>query len=823
MDGSRQTGSAKRRSASLRQHAGWLGGSRRSGLLWRVLALWLLGAGILQGPSLASTRSPGLLSGLSAAADPVQASLHRDPAPASAGSELWLGLRLRHSPGWHTYWINPGDSGLPTTLAWQLPQAWSSPVPSWPIPERIAVGPLMNFGYEGDRWIPMRLRVPEKALPGSHALKVKIEWLMCSDICIPGGAELSLTLEIGSDARPGPSGDPVLKELKAALQEVPRQALEASAEVQGDKVILRLAAALNDSPSAPAKVDYFPEQAGWMVNAAEQNLQRDAQGAWSLVLARESGFADPVDPSGYLRVGSSIYRIHPPGALGDRSQTPGLQAGDHQQTLPAGDLTGSSIALSRASDPTLWTLVLMGLAGGLILNLMPCVFPVISLKLLSLVPRQDRQAQPSGSVPALESSVRRSAWLYAAGVVWSFWLLGLMVVLLQSAGQAVGWGFQLQQPGFVFGMFVLFLLIGANLMGLFEFSGGLMRAASAPQLGAFGSGVLAVVVATPCTAPFMGAALGVSLGQGPLEAMVVFTALALGMTLPYLILVLRPGLIRRMPKPGVWMDWMRKALAFPMFLAAVWLAWVFVLQTTTESVLWLGLSTVLLFAACWVYGSYVQPGLMRSEPRRLGAGFSALLLAAAVLAPLANQPPAGNGFGSSSEQSPERSPERSLERSPERSLERSSERSSEQSSERSSSGPGLPQASGTAPGAGPSASLPLSGSAWAPWSRPAVEAALAAGHLVFVDFTAAWCVSCQANKQLVLGTERVRELFDASGVRSFRADWTRQDPEITEELRRFGRRGVPMYLLLRQGREPLVLPELLTYGLVRDAVSALER
>lgn len=760
--------------------------------------------------ALTSPRSSGLLAGLTAAPEPVEASLHRDQAPASPGAAIWLGLQLRHLPGWHTYWINPGDSGLPTSFAWELPRAWPEPVPSWPMPERIAVGPLMNFGYEGDLWVPLRLQIPASAGAGNYTLKARINWLMCSDVCIPGGADLALNLELGAAQGTPSRVEPALAALKQALQAVPQQEIEAKAEVQGERVILKLARPPGDMPAKVPAVAYFPEQAGWMVNAAPQEFRTDPQGAWWLSLAREAGFTEAIDPRGYLRVGEVSYRIRPPGAPVDpRSSVdaPGA-AGD----LPPGATEQQKASLPRvapsgAADPSLGLLVLMALAGGLILNLMPCVFPVISLKLLSLVPSHaGATARTGGGTARAEGGtaraeggtargedglVRKSALLYGAGVVWSFWLLGLLVVLLQSAGQAVGWGFQLQQPGFVLAMFLLFLLIGANLMGLFEVGGGAMRWASAPQFGAFGSGVLAVIVATPCTAPFMGVALGVSLGQGPIEAMAVFTALALGMTSPYLILVFRPGLIRRLPRPGAWMDWMRKGLAFPMFLAAVWLAWVFVLQTTSQSVLWLGLSSVLLFAACWLYGSHVQPGLMRSEPRSVSAGLSVLLLALAVLAPLAAL-----------------TPEEPLEPS----------RVGEAPGSLRSATPVTALATAPASQPGPAATA-----AWAPWSRLAVEASLNADRIVFVDFTAAWCVSCQANKQLVLGTQRVSELFSTAGVHSFRADWTRQDPEITQELQRYGRRGVPMYLVLRQGREPLVLPEVLTYGLVRDAVASLGR
>jgi thiol:disulfide interchange protein DsbD len=345
-------------------------------------------------------------------------------------------------------------------------------------------------------------------------------------------------------------------------------------------------------------------------------------------------------------------------------------------------------------------------------------------------------------------------------------MLGLIVVILQAGGQQIGWGFQLQEPGFVLMMFLLFLLIGANLLGIFEVGSSLMQWAGKTEFGALGSGVLAVLVATPCTAPFMGAALGASLSRGPIEAMAVFTALALGMSLPYAVLALRPQWIHRLPRPGPWMVWTRKALAFPMFFAAVWLAWVYVLQTDPTSVLRLGFSAVCLIAACWLYGERVQPGWTLSQPRPWSATLSLVLVLLSLLLPLQG------GLG--------------VKRA-----DREAHRTS---------------------------ALLQPATAWMPWSPEAVEQALLSDAIVFVDFTAAWCVSCQVNKQLVLSSDEVSALFALQKVQSFRGDWTKQDPRITATLAQYGRRGVPLYLVLRRGRSPQVLPEVLSYGLVRDAV-----
>lgn len=706
--------------------------------------------------------------------EPVKASLHAEPSIDASDRSLWLVLRLEHAPGWHTYWLNPGDSGLATQVEWSLPRDWPQPKALWPMPDRIPVGPLMNFGYEGDLWVPWRLDLPKEPKPGSYPIKAHVRWLMCSDVCIPGEAKLGFELMLPASRQPQSA------EMRKALAQVPQKTLRMHDRRDGERLILSVepsseeARALADGRTlAKQSIRYFPEQAGWMINPAQQVLEPDPQGGWTLPLSLDPSFREKVLIDGYMQIGSSSYRV-----IGPRSANNMGSASNYAPTArstPATELSSTQQGLAL--------LMLMGLIGGLLLNAMPCVFPVIGIKLLSLVPPAElppvSHHEPSaragqawgggaGAGPpqaAIERGVRNAALFYGLGVLLSFWALGLIVVLLQAGGQSIGWGFQLQEPGFVLAMFWLFMLIGANLLGLFEVGSGLMRWAAQPQLGAFGSGVLAVLVATPCTAPMMGAALGASLSQGPVEAMAVFTALALGMALPYAALVIRPQWIHRLPRPGPWMVWIRKALAFPMFLAAVWLAWVFVLQTDQQSVLRLGFSAVLLLCATWLFGEVVQGAWMRSERRPWTSAFSLMLLLGSLIIPLA--------------------------------------------ATRSSAD--LPMTSQS----------PKQGQqAWADWSPEAVEAALDQDEIVFIDFTAAWCVSCQANKQLVLETKQLSDFFASQKVRSFRGDWTRQDPRITETLAQYGRRGVPLYLVLRRGRQPQVLPEVLTYGLVRDAVLA---
>ncbi len=408
--------------------------------------------------------------------------------------------------------------------------------------------------------------------------------------------------------------------------------------------------------------------------------------------------------------------------------------------------------------------LLFGVIGGLILNLMPCVFPVIGLKVLAFADRS------RGSAHA-----RRAAASFAGGVLVSFWLLAALLVVLRGAGQAAGWGFQLQSPVFVSLMALLFVAIGLNLAGVFEVGLLLTRLGNRDPLAtgeggalaSFGSGVLAVLVATPCTAPFMGSALGYTLGRPAVEVLAVFSAVAVGMAAPYVLLGAFPAALRWLPRPGRWMESFRQFLVFPMFATVAWLAWVLGQQAGIDAVLALGVGAVLVAMAAWLYGRFVQGGTRR---RAL-----ALVLASASLA-------AGAWLAVDGAR-------------------------------------GLP---GPASSSARSSAASPPDTAWAAWSDRAVLDAVAAGRPVFVDFTAAWCVSCQANKKLVLERASVAAEFERRKVLRLRADWTSRDATIGAALARHGRNGVPLYLLYVPGEpQPRILPEILTVGAVSDALAAI--
>lgn len=380
-----------------------------------------------------------------------------------------------------------------------------------------------------------------------------------------------------------------------------------------------------------------------------------------------------------------------------------------------------------------------------------------------------------------DAASRLGALAFAAGVIVSFWALAALLLLLRAGGEAAGWGFQLQSPAFVAAMAMLFVAIGLNFSGVYEIGAAMTRLGALdagrrphPLLGSFGSGVLAVLVATPCTAPFMGSAMGFTLASSAGEAMLVFTAIALGMAAPYVLLGFFPQALRFLPRPGRWMETFRQVLAFPMYATAAWLAWVLGQQAGIDAVFALAIGAVLLALAAWLYGRFVQQGTPAVRPavRPFAAALAVLALALGVWTAW-----------------PTDAPQALV-----------------------ASVPGSARAGSAAPSA----------SDWEPWSEARVREARAASRPVFVDFTAAWCVSCQANKRLVLERDAIVAQMAKLGVLRLRADWTSRDPRITEALARFGRNGVPLYLVYRPDeREPRVLPELLTPGIVREALAGL--
>ena len=708
--------------------------------LFRMLpAMIVLGSG-LSPVAAAPVIAPHAEAELIAAATAVQ-----------AGKPILVALRLRHDPEWHTYWKNPGDSGMPTRISWTLPPGFSAGPILWPVPQRIPVGPLTNYGYGGEVLLLSEITPPSTfSGAGPVRLAARADWLICKDICLPGGAVLDLDLDLDlktGPAAPGPWATR-LEQAKAALPAA-LSGWEASARPGANLIELTLAPGTPDAP-APTAVTFFPDQPDVIDNAAAQRLDRTADGSLRLSLVASPQFKGKAGTLSGIVTGAPGFGGGVVAATVAMAYPGGLPV--HAAAPPqAGEMTAGDIRAAAAADAGGVGLALaLGLAfvGGIVLNLMPCVFPLVSIKVLCF-------AQDAGS-PA---RVRSQGLAFAAGIVACFWVVAGVLLALRASGSMLGWGFQLQSPPIVAGLTVLFFALGLNLSGVFDIGLHLQTKAGTVQqgnglTGAFLSGLLATVIATPCTAPFMGAALGFALTQSPSVAMLVFTALALGMAAPYLILGFQPRLLRWLPRPGRWMETLRQILAFPLYLTVVWLLWVLSAQAGMDATIHLLAGLVLVAAGLWAWG--------RFHLRHQGYAMAASL---ALLA-------AGLAWGWPGE---------------------------------------------AAPGA---ARMVATGDAWEPYSEAALGTERGRGAPVFVDFTAAWCVTCQVNKRLVLESAAVKQAFAAAKVVRLRADWTSRDASITRALAKLGRSGVPVYVVYPAGGgEPRLLPELLTSDVVLDAIA----
>ncbi|WP_460479036.1 protein-disulfide reductase DsbD family protein [Comamonas humi] len=682
------------------------------------------------------------------------------PDGIAPGKPLQLGLLLEHQPEWHTYWKNPGDSGLPTQLDWQLPAGWDAGEIAWPTPHPIRIGSLVNYGYEGKVLLPVPVQVSTMFAPAAGQREVTVQlhaqWLVCRVECIPEQGDFSLTLPLaGTTALFAADFAAAAKQAPVALKG------ESRATVDGDFLQLSasgLPAALQGQP-----LTILPEQGEALHHAMQDG--KDLQQSWSgatwqarVPLSASRGpapealplvltTADHRNADGAIAWRTEAALDQPWTAAARAEVSPALQA------ALAANAAGAAPAAPAGSSPSLWLALLGGLLGGLILNLMPCVFPILAIKVLGFASHGSDLGRQ-----------RASGLAYTAGVVLSFLALGALLLALRAAGQQLGWGFQLQSPLTVAVLAALFTVIGLNLAGVFEFGHFLPSSlaghqARHPVVNAFLSGVLAVAVASPCTAPFMGASMGLAVSLPTAQALLVFAALGVGMALPYLLASWVPAVARWLPRPGAWMDTFRRAMAFPMFATVVWLVWVLGQQSGIDGAATLLALLVALAAVVWALTL---------------AGRTRWVLATAFIAVSAALVGA--------------------------------------------SGKNILQAA-VAPAqaqAGGDAAQP-----WQPWSADRVAQALAQQQPVFVDFTAAWCVTCQYNKRTTLSHPDVLAGFAERKVELLRADWTRQDPAITAALSQLGRSGVPVYVLYAPGKPPVVLSEILSTGEVLEALRTL--
>lgn len=663
---------------------------------------------------------------------------------ARAGGEVQLALRQAIDKGWHTYWRNSGDSGAPTELIWTLPAGWTAGEIVWAPPSRKPIGPLMNYGYSGEVLLPVAVRVPDSAPAGQTVtLRVKAAFLVCSDICIPEDADLSLDMKVvAGDPAPDANWGP---RIQAALDAAPRPGQVQAVLASGPAGLKIAATGPGVSGGTALDAYFFPYAPAVIDHAAPQTLDRGPEGL-TLTLKPAPGASTPATLEGVLAVDGRVYEIEAaPGAAPAGASGLGPPPPQPVSLDDAGGLAGA---------------LLFAFLGGVILNLMPCVFPVLAMKAASLAGHgHDRAA------------ARAQGLAFLAGVMATFLGLAALLLAVRAGGAAVGWGFQLQSPPVVAGLALLMLTVGLNLSGLFEIGASLQgfgagAASRGGTIGAFLTGALAVVVAAPCTAPFMAPALGWAMTQPAALSLAVFAGLGLGFAAPFTLAALAPGVLSRLPRPGPWMDTFRKVLAFPMYGAAAWLAWVLAVQAGPDLLARLLAAGVAQAFACWLAG-LAQKRASLGQPARL-LGVAALSVAALSVAAAVWPTPA-------------------------------------QAVADSSAGTGTD----------------ASGLAYEAYTPERLAALRAEGRAVFVNYTAAWCVTCQVNERVAFSTRTAAEAFAGTGTVYLKADWTRRDAVIAEDLARFGRAGVPLYVVYPAGGgEPEILPQLLTPGMVAQAVRA---
>lgn len=690
-----------------------------------------------------------------AAENHVKASLVAAETSIQPGRPFTVALRLEHEEHWHTYWLNPG-TGLATSLTWKLPEGFKAGAIQWPAPHVLKdhTNTVVGNGYEGETFLLVTI-TPPASLPagGQVQLKALAEWLMCSDVCIPGHGNVELALPVSTDT---PKPDPAWSDkIAATAAHLPRALPEWNVAASRDaKNITVTVTPTGPVAHVPSDLHLFADD-----NLVAYELPQTVKpaGQRAFILTAPISPDGPADATHFHGVITSENGWTGDAAMrGLRVDVPFSAAAAIAVSPVAGASPSSpSMGIPSAAPATLGATLLLALIGGLILNLMPCVFPVLGIKILGFV---NQAGHDRGKVVG-------HGLVFALGVLLSFWTLAGVLAILRAGGSQLGWGFQLQSPAFVFTLAALMLVFALNMSGVFEFGlsatsvGGNLQTKSG-FLGSFFTGVLATVVATPCSAPFLAPALGAALALSTVESFAIFTAIAIGLALPYLLLSIFPNAVKVLPRPGAWMETFKQFMAFPLYATVGYLVWVLAGQVSDEGLQNVLFGLVLVALGVWFYGRWNAPG---SSAGRARFGVSALIVVAA----------AGLWLGWP-----------------------------HQARAQTSTG-----------------GVSSSGIQWQPWSAEAVAKLRSEGRIVYVDFTARWCATCQANKKLVFHSDDVLNEFAAKNIATLRADWTNQDPLITAELARYHRSAVPFNLIWFPGKnEPTILPELLTPGIVLDAL-----
>ena len=677
--------------------------------------------------------------------DHIEVELIAETVSVQPGTAFWVALRLNTDEHWHTYWRNPGDSGLATTIEWQLPAGASVSGIHWPYPQRFSVQNIASFGYGSEGFLMAAIR-PPSYWPGGDTFPItaRASWLVCNDICIPGRAELSLNLPITTAP---PALDlrwrNAFKSARARIPIVDGQWQTAFTEQDG-QVYLQIEAR-RPVFAAAKSIEFFPGARNVVANSAQPELIWDND-ILRLKQARSAEWeAMPARLGGVVVVTTATkataYRI---------SAAPGLEV------VPA--LFDKTAQTHGPSTQDLLIMGLLAMAGGLLLNLMPCVFPVISLKAISLVE----------TVHNSHHAQRMHGVAYTLGAMVFFTLVAGVLILLRASGSTIGWGFQLQSPWFVALLAYLLFVLGLSFSGFLELGSRFMgigdSLASRPDhVGSFFTGALAAVVASPCTAPFMGTAIAFALAQPSLSTLVVFAALGFGMALPFLLIAFIPPLANVLPKPGAWMMIFKQMMAFPLYLTAVWLLWVLGRQTSATGMAAVLVGMVLLMFGLWTW-QLRQKAKGRWHDVCVGITVATLLATFLIVQ--------------------------------------------------------SPLLTASKPGTLRPADHTGGGLAWQPYDAEQLAKLRAEATPVFVNMTADWCISCIANERVSLSFPTVKQAFKDNNIVPMKGDWTNRDPEITRVLERFGRNGVPLYVFYpaSSNAEPIVLAQLLTPMYLLDVI-----
>ncbi|HNQ91898.1 MAG TPA: protein-disulfide reductase DsbD family protein [Alphaproteobacteria bacterium] len=674
-----------------------------------------------------------------------------------AGETLTIAIQQLHAPEWHTYWKNPGDSGESTSISWRLPEGFKAGYLEHPAPHKIPYGPLMNYGFGGEVVLLTTITAPDHVQGEEVTLTADISWLVCKDICVPEFTKATLVLPVATVQNSAHETDPeFFAHVRAAMpQQVVWQGMLEEQDQTLELTFKPDEAALAELAHA-SDLFFFPEEWGILLNAAPQEFKVE-NGHLNIVVQRDTRPLSAIkDLKAVLRY-TTENQIEKAVAL-DMAVT----AAPMQQK----ETTAAFTPLPSPEETvTIPQAIILAILGGLILNLMPCVFPVLSMKALSLVKMSSREQKHA----ALHGI------FYTAGIMVCFAGIATALIALKSVGEEIGWGFQLQNPVVVLLLAYLLFVMALNMSGFFEFKGHLFSnighklAAHHGYAGTFFTGMLATIVATPCTAPFMGTAMGFALTQPATLALSVFLALGLGLALPYLALCFIPALRHSLPKPGAWMETFRQFMAFPLYASVAWLVWVYAQQVSGDYGVLLSLTGLILIAfSVWItrHTPTKQPWKTGIHALSYSAIIIALLIVALSMMKAPEEMSAANGNGN---------------------------------------GHFLDSVA---------------------YTKQAYDDAIAGNEPVFVNMTAAWCITCKVNDKIALSTDSTKVLFEDKKIVYLMGDWTNRNSEITEFLASYGRSGVPLYVYVgprddASGERPApqVLPQILTSGLVADVIN----